>query len=69
VTFVADQLVRLEESPFFQPDRLEEQMPGSVLFGPSRTRLARELHRNIVHHLFELALKISIVEKFQDNSA
>jgi hypothetical protein len=33
-------------------------------FGPSKKTQAKELHINIVHSLFELAKKITVVEKF-----
>ena len=32
--------------------------------GTAQSEKAKELHHDIVSHLFELALKISIVEKF-----
>lgn len=66
VTFVADQLERLEKSPFFSDfDRLKN-MFEKHLIGPTRTKRAKELHFSIVNNLIELAYKISIIEKFQD---
>lgn len=42
-------------------------MPKSVLgiLGPSAKLQAKELHFNIVNNLFELAKKITVIEKFQ----
>ena len=66
VTFVDEQLTRLEQSVYFQPDTLEMQMPSS-LFGPSQKKQAKEFHYDIVKNLVDLAREISIVEKFQDS--
>jgi hypothetical protein len=34
----------------------------------TRVNKVKELHRDIIKNLFELALKVSIVEKFQDST-
>ena len=67
VCFVFDQLMRLENSTFMSHENLAIQMPSSF-FGPKREKLARDLHHDIVNHLFELALKISIVDKYQETN-
>jgi hypothetical protein len=38
-------------------------MPKSLL-GPSSKSQAKELHFNVINNLFELAKKITVVEKF-----
>ena len=43
-------------------------MQKNIIIGPSRSKQARELHREIVSYLFDLAYKISIVEKYQEDS-
>lgn len=43
-------------------------MPGGRIFGDSKEDNAKILHRDIVNNLFELALSISIVDKYQQLS-
>lgn len=65
VNFMNDQLVKLEESTYFQREHLISQMHGGGLFSDSKEDNAKLLHRDIVKNLFELTLRISIVDKFQ----
>lgn len=58
--------MRLEESSLLEPEILQASM--KQWFEKSRIKEVKKLHRDIVDHLVELAFKISIVEKFQDNS-
>ena len=67
VVFVADQLTRLESSSFFWPDNLEASMSKSFTSKSPKAQ-ARELHFDIVNNLFELAKRITIVEKFQQEA-
>lgn len=62
VRFVADEINRLEESPLLDPTRLKNSYPH--VLEANRMKQVRQLHRDIVHHVIELALKISIVEKY-----
>ena len=56
----------MEASVYFLPENLQAQMTG--FFGYKRK--AKELHREVVKQLVQLALKITIVEKYQgDNTA
>lgn len=66
ITFVSDQIDKMESSVFFTPENLYSSMSG--FFETSKKKKGRELHREIVSQLVQLALKVCIVEKFTESN-